>query len=67
MGKSPQLKFLKPDHDIFGNIYLVFGDLEKSKNNNATAKEYYQKALSIYSNKFSENHAKVVATKQRLK
>ncbi|MCW3128398.1 MAG: hypothetical protein JWO03_4056 [Bacteroidetes bacterium] len=59
-------KFFKPDHDVFGDIWVAMGDLSKKKGQKDIAREYYQKALDIYSAKFEASHWKVVNTKRKL-
>jgi tetratricopeptide (TPR) repeat protein len=59
-------QFFKPDHDLFGDINVAFGDLSKKRNQKEASREFYQKALDIYSAKFEANHWKVVATKRKL-
>ncbi len=56
-------KFYDENHDIFADIYVSMGDLAEKKRKTEDAKKYYQKALTIYLNKFSDEHYKVAWVK----
>jgi tetratricopeptide (TPR) repeat protein len=59
--------FLKPDHDVFGDIDIAKGDLSLKQSNRNLAKEYYQKALSIYMMKFGDAHYKTLEAAKKVK
>ncbi len=59
-------RYLDVSHDNFGDLYLAFGDFYKKKKESFISKDYYQKALKTYSDKFDENHHKVILIKRKL-
>jgi len=59
-------EFFDSNHDIFADIYDTNGDLESKQNNKLKAKEYYEKALDIYSNVFGDDNNKTVIVKNKL-
>lgn len=58
--------FYKPTHDLFGDLYYEYGVLYEKKNDAILAKQFFQKALRIYTDAFGENNLKVKLIKQKL-
>ncbi len=52
------LKFLDPANDAFGNLLMAYDELAVLKKEEARAKEYFQKALVLFENKFGAQHWK---------
>ena len=59
--------FFDETHDVFANIYSSLGDLELLKANKANAIEFYLKASTIYSDKFSEDYFKQISIRNKIK
>ena len=59
-------KYYKNDHDVFADIQVAYGDLAIKQHQKEQAKSHYQKALELYTHKFSSDHLLTLNTLQKL-
>ncbi|ETO17357.1 hypothetical protein RFI_19965, partial [Reticulomyxa filosa] len=60
-------KKLDSNHPDVGNTYSILGDINCKKGNKIEAKKCYENVLSIYTQKFGENHQKTQGIMTKLK
>ncbi|ETO01517.1 hypothetical protein RFI_35923, partial [Reticulomyxa filosa] len=58
---------LDSNHPDVGNTYNILGDINCKKGNKIEAKKCYENVLSIYTQKFGENHQKTQGIITKLK